>query len=151
MTQPPSFFHFQGNRREAGGAKTWMVVILTFLGVVGLLFMRYGDSVPSQANIDLLEVVNGQEDYFATVGKGRYAASLYDLQKAGMFELQLNSGASSGYAFSLSAGADGKTFTVTARPQEYGSTGTRSYFADQSGVVRYTDLNRAAGPDDPPL
>ncbi len=150
MTQPPSVRDSQGNRKEAGGA-TWIVLILTLLGVGVFLFLCYGESVPSQANINLLEIFNGQENYFATSGRGRYSDSLYDLQKAGMIELQLHSGASSGYAFSLPTGADGKTFSVTARPQEYGTTGTRSHFADQSGVVRYTDGNRSAGPEGPPL
>lgn len=108
-------------------------------------------SPPTQAGIDVSNIVNGQENFFATAGGGRYADSLSDLQQADMIEVQLGSGTKAGYSFSLSTGADGKTFTITARPQQYGQTETRSFFASQTGVVRYTDENRSVGQEDPPL
>lgn len=42
-------------------------------------------------------------------------------------------------------------FTLTARPKSYGKDGVRSYFVDETGTVRGTSDNRAAGPDDPPV
>jgi hypothetical protein len=42
-------------------------------------------------------------------------------------------------------------FTLTARPRSYGKDGVRSYFVDETGIVRGTSNDRAAGPDDPPV
>jgi hypothetical protein len=42
-------------------------------------------------------------------------------------------------------------FTLTARPKSYGKDGVRSYFVDETGIVRGTSDNRAAGPNDPPV
>lgn len=44
-----------------------------------------------------------------------------------------------------------KGFALTARPRDYGKDGVRSYFVDETGIVRGTSDNRAAGPDDPPV
>jgi len=151
MTQPPSVFQPRGNRKEAGGVLVKIIMILAGLAIVIPLLLDYGMSPPSQAGIDVSNIVNGQESYFATVGGGSYAASLSDLQQADMIEVQLGAGTKAGYVFTMTVGADGKTFTITARPQQYGQTETRSFFASQTGVVRYTDENRSAGPDDSPM
>jgi hypothetical protein len=68
-----------------------------------------------------------------------------------MIEVQLGAGAKADYVFTLTTDGAGKTFTITARPDAYGTRGKRNFFANQTGVVRYTDRNRSAGPDDPPL
>jgi len=44
-----------------------------------------------------------------------------------------------------------KGFALTARPGNYGKDGVRSYFVDETSIVRGTSDNRAAGPDDPPV
>ena len=150
-TQPSSVFQSQENRKEAGGVFIKIIMVLAGLAVVIPLLLEYGVSPPTQAGIDVSNIVNGQENFFATAGGGRYADSLSDLQQADMIEVQLGSGTKAGYNFSLSTGADGKTFTITARPQQYGQTETRSFFASQTGVVRYTDENRSAGQEDPLL
>jgi FlaG/FlaF family flagellin (archaellin) len=151
MTQSPSVFQSRENRKEAGGVLIKIIMVLAGLAVVIPFLLEYGTSPPTQAGIDVSNIVNGQENFFATVGGGSYAANLSDLQQADMIEVQLGSGTKAGYEFSLSTGADGTTFTITARPQQYGQTETRSFFASQTGVVRYTDENRSAGPDDTPL
>ena len=42
-------------------------------------------------------------------------------------------------------------FHINARPTRYGVTGLRSYFADQTGSIRATPLDRAATSNDPPI
>jgi hypothetical protein len=44
-----------------------------------------------------------------------------------------------------------KGFTLMARPMSYGKDGVRSYFVDETGIVRGTTENRPAGPDDSPV
>jgi prepilin-type N-terminal cleavage/methylation domain-containing protein len=67
----------------------------------------------------------------------------------------------SGYSFAYTAGAADPgdatcasvtTYTITANPLTYNGTGTRSFFTDQSGVIRGADHAGASGTvADPPL
>lgn len=43
------------------------------------------------------------------------------------------------------------TYTITASPLEFGKTGTRNFFADESGVLRFTTEDRQATANDPPV
>lgn len=61
----------------------------------------------------------------------------------------LGAGAKQGYNFSLTGAAN--VFTATATPQAANVTGTRSFFTDQSGVIRFTDAGGAATVADPPV
>ena len=60
-----------------------------------------------------------------------------------------------GYVFFVIA--DGDKFSVEAIPRDYGEpgtrtgTGTRSFFTDETGVIRYTSEDRPPTADDPPL
>ena len=69
---------------------------------------------------------------------------------------ELASGERSGYRFTLEilndSGNGYPGFTVVAVPKEYGSTGRRSFFIDQTGVIRAADSHGlAATKYDPPL
>ena len=44
-----------------------------------------------------------------------------------------------------------ETWTYTARPVAPGRTGYRSFFADETGVIRATSEDRAANVSDPPI
>ena len=56
----------------------------------------------------------------------------------------------SGYRFSYNK-SSGSEYSVGARPIKYGSDGTKSFFTDESGVIRETSEDRDATADDPPL
>jgi hypothetical protein len=43
------------------------------------------------------------------------------------------------------------SYSVSARPVAYGKTGEHSFFTDESGVIRWTEENRPATAQDPPL
>lgn len=47
----------------------------------------------------------------------------------------LGTGAKSGYSFLLTGSTN--TFTATAIPQTFGTTGNRSFYVDESGVIKY--------------
>jgi hypothetical protein len=58
----------------------------------------------------------------------------------------------SGYRFTyIVHNAREMQYTITARPVEAGGTGTRSFFTDQTGVIRYTQEDREPTVSDPPL
>ena len=104
------------------------------------------------AAADALRTINkAQAEYAKThPGKGS-AASLEDLGPppgAGLIDGDLASGRRYNYTITLSpapSDTSGHTpkYTLTAGPQFYGSFGRRHFFADESGVIRYTAENRA--------
>ena len=92
------------------------------------------------------KIVTAQLDYSEGSGGG-YAMTLLDLR--GPIDPALESGVKDGYVFSMDS--FGNVFTVGARPMIYASTGTRSFFSNESGVIRYTREDRPATVEDPPL
>ncbi len=87
-------------------------------------------------------IVASQISYSMTMGSGSYTADLKALQKAGLNEDLVGSGISGGYVFSISGSSS--EFNVQARPLVFGSTGTRSFFSDQTGIIRYTEADGMA-------
>ena len=60
----------------------------------------------------------------------------------------------SGYRFYyIRAGSTGENgrYTIVARPVQYGTTGNRNFFTDESGVIRFTEEDREPSSSDPPL
>lgn len=84
----------------------------------------------------LEEIYGAQTIYFKA--KSRYT-TLEELVSLGGVSRQLASGAESGYRFALKLAADGQSFTVMTTPTQYGRTGRRSFFMDQTGVLRAED------------
>lgn len=87
-------------------------------------------------------VVASQISYSMTMGSGSYTADLKALQKAGLNEDWVGSGISGGYVFSISG--SNTEFKVQARPLVFGSTGTRSFYSDQTGIIRFTETDGMA-------
>jgi hypothetical protein len=79
-------------------------------------------------------IVNAENNYKETVGKGGYATMdklvAEKLFPAEVFEKY-------GYRFDITVMGD--QFQAVATPREYGKTGKRSFFVDKSGVVRGDD------------
>lgn len=72
-------------------------------------------------------------------------------EHAGLIDPQLASTHEhSGYLFSYEKTSI-DSYTVTATPLDFGKSGTRNFFADQSGVIRATTEDRSATVNDPPL
>jgi type IV pilus assembly protein PilA len=60
----------------------------------------------------------------------------------------------SGYRFTYRSSGSASpiaAYTVVARPVQYGTTGKRSFFSDESGVIRFTSEDREPTASDPPL
>ena len=77
---------------------------------------------------------------------GQYATALSQLgppttagaaegpQAAGLIPASLASGTASGYNFTITASAGG--YAVTAVPKTFGSTGRRTFYSDQTAIIR---------------
>jgi prepilin-type N-terminal cleavage/methylation domain-containing protein len=74
---------------------------------------------------------------------------------AGLIDSVLASGNKSGYNYSYSVVSTDPNGLVTgyalfAKPQIFGTTGTRYFYTDESAVIRYNAATQA-GPSDPPI
>ncbi len=100
--------------------------------------------------------------YSTTYGVG-FPATLADLGTSGasasstgaqLIDSVLASGAKSGYTFTYAAGTAANnvipTYSLNASPITPGQTGTRYFYTDQSGVIRY-NLSQVASSSDQPL
>jgi prepilin-type N-terminal cleavage/methylation domain-containing protein len=65
----------------------------------------------------------------------------------------LGNGVKQGYNFAAAPGppSDAPAYQATAQPINPGKTGVKSYFVDQSGVIRFEGQGAVAGPGSPPL
>ena len=83
-----------------------------------------------------------QTQYYSQFG--RYANSLLELgppaggqegpSAANLIPADLSKGQKSGYKFTMTGGPGG--YTISAVPEAFGNTGRRTFFSDQSGVIR---------------
>jgi type IV pilus assembly protein PilA len=88
---------------------------------------------------------------------GRYAQSLRELgppdsglssaASAGLINSALANGILGGYHFTLTGTPD--TYAVEASPVTYGSSGVKSFYIDQTGVLRVTDRQEPATVNSP--
>ncbi|HSE18065.1 MAG TPA: DUF4190 domain-containing protein [Pyrinomonadaceae bacterium] len=82
----------------------------------------------------------------ATRGEGRFG-TLNELAADNLIDLKLSTGTKNGYHFTVEVTTDELNypgFTVVARPLTYRTDGIRSFYIDQTGVIRGAD--NAGGP-----
>jgi hypothetical protein len=84
-------------------------------------------------------IAAGQDSYKSTAGNGSYGTLDELIEKKMLSQEMLDK---YGYKFQLTTGANG--FEAVATPQEYGKTGKRSFFIDQTRIVRGDD--KGGGP-----
>jgi hypothetical protein len=104
---------------------------------------------------DLRTIHAAQITYSATTGGGNYGTfnQLYELS---LISQRLASGSIHGYIFTCTIVARTNTtqasFKVSAVPVKYGTSGLRSFYIDEIGVLRGADKNGApADENDPPI
>ena len=76
--------------------------------------------------VDTAEVMNYSQ-------YGKYASSLQELAQAGMIPASSAQDTKGGYRFTLSSSSSG--YEIHADPVEFGKTGRRSFYSDQSAVI----------------
>lgn len=105
---------------------------------------------------DMRAAHSAEETYRATIGNGNYG-TLAQLAQAGLLRSQLSTGAFRGYSYTylildFIPRTQPASFKLWARPQTYGTTAIRSFYIDNSGVLRGGDKNGGnADQNDPPI
>ena len=96
----------------------------------------------------LSTIRSAQTSYRTTNGEGRYG-TLEELVAAGLLDEHF---ARERGEYDVELTAYGERFEVTATPKQYGKTGRRSFFLDESGVIRAADhKGKPATAQDPPI
>lgn len=141
-----------------------------------LLLMLVAVAIPSNLRtrrepnpamaVGSLRAINVAEVTYADTYKTGFSPNLAALQdggagaspsatRAGLIDGVLAGGKKTGYTFVYSPGPKNQagrivSYTVVARPLD-DTCGNRSFFTDESGVIRQTEANRAATVKDPAL
>ncbi|MGH9870975.1 MAG: hypothetical protein ACRD9S_00640 [Pyrinomonadaceae bacterium] len=87
----------------------------------------------------LRTLFKAETTYKSTTGNGDYG-TLEELRKARMIDRVLAESHRYGYLFSIISEKP-SSFEITAVPRTYGRTGRRSFYMDETGVIRAADKN----------
>jgi hypothetical protein len=99
----------------------------------GSIAENEGCTIHSMRTVHSAEVT-----YFSTTGGNTNYAGLAGLAADGLINASLASGQLRGYSISVTATGPAR-YRATAVPQIYGTTGIKSFFVDESGVIRAAD------------
>jgi prepilin-type N-terminal cleavage/methylation domain-containing protein len=125
-----------------------IIALLAAIAIPNLLRARLNAN--ESAAIGAMQTISTAAQSYRSAN-ATYPSQLSDLSGATppYIDSVLGGGAKHGYNFALTGSTN--TFTATARPQTFGTTGNRSFFVDESGVIRYTTADAAATVDDNPI
>lgn len=124
-----------------------IIALLAAIAIPNLIRARL--SANEAAAETAIRTINTAAQSYRAVGT-TFPASLAVLATATppYIDSVLGSGSKNGYNFAITSGTN--TFSATARPQNFATSGTRSFFVDESGVIRYTNADaQATAADDP--
>jgi type IV pilus assembly protein PilA len=117
-----------------------LVIITVALPVMARILMNSAETIVIR---EVQTIAQAQTQYQSQFG--RYAATLAELgpahgaadspAAAGLIPAKLASGEKDGYLFTLTSTAGG--YVVSATPKSFGSTGRRTFYLDQNGVVHH--------------
>lgn len=153
---------------ERGFAGFALYFVLFFLSISAQSLIAHSRKASPEASaIASLRTINTAEAAYAGIYGTGYSPSLSTLGPppegreptaldAGLVDPLLAIGQKSGYTFTYAPGAvDSRgrvmKYTVFARPVKFGETGKRSFYTDETGLMRATGEDRPATVQDPAI
>jgi len=128
-----------------------VVAIIALLAAIAIpSFLRARLNANESAAVSALHTISTAAQSYRSVNP-KYPGALTSLSSANppYIDSVLGSGTKQGYNFYLEGYT--YTFSATARPVTYQRTGVRSFYVDESGIIRYTTANASATSTDPVL
>ncbi|MGH9581217.1 MAG: prepilin-type N-terminal cleavage/methylation domain-containing protein [Terriglobales bacterium] len=170
--RPPALATQQGKKRQTARGFTLieLLIVVAIILIIAAIaipnFMRSRMAANEAGAVSSCRnIVTAQVVYSTTYSRG-YSQLLSDLKpppgggmpnatNAGLLDDVLTRGTKHGYQFfytPIDVDGDGQpeAFTIVANPVVMGSSGSRGFYTDQTGVVRQKN-NGVAGPADPPI
>jgi len=136
-----------------------IILIIAAIAIPNLIKSKMAANEASAVG-SIRTINTGEVNYAASCPNVGFSLQLSHLNTggcvagAGIIDAVLGAGAKSGYTFAETGvpGADllNDTYSATAVPAAPGTTGTRYFYSDQTGVIRY-GLNSAATVASSPL
>ena len=109
------------------------------------LLASYRAANEGSAQASLRTLYSAEATYQATRGQGKYG-TLDELAAEGLIDAKLATGMKNGYVFTVEVTTteeDYSGFTVVGVPETYRKTGIRSFYIDETGVIRAGDNHGA--------
>jgi type IV pilus assembly protein PilA len=149
------------NRQGGFSLIELLIVIAIILVIVTIAVPQYNKQMMSAhetAAIQAIRTVHAvQTQYYSQFG--RYATSMTELgppasgaagpNAADLIAADFATGKKSGYIFTVSATPTG--YAVSAVPEQFGGSGRRTFFSDQTMVIRNNWSQEAANVNSPPI
>jgi len=135
------------NRRRRGFSLMELLIVVAILMIIGAVAVpriniALMSAKESAATREIHNLITAQTQYMSSYQ--RYATSLTELgpptsgqagpSGADLISKDMASGTKNGYKFQMVQTPQG--FNVIAVPVQFGNTGRRTFFADQTGVIR---------------
>lgn len=145
-------------RRESGFTLIEIMIVVAIITAMAALaissMLRARHNANEAAAIAATRtILNGIQNYYVNSLPHAYPNSLADLatptSNPPYIDSVLASGTKQGYTFTYNL-INSETFTLNAEPVYLGKTGTRRFYADETGVIRANQTGQA-GPNDPPI
>jgi type IV pilus assembly protein PilA len=118
-----------------------LVPIMLAIAIPNLLASRMAAN-EGAAMSSLRSIHAAEQTYYSTAGNRSYG-TLTDLQSQSLIPPELANGIKWGYRFKVEVSKNG--FAATAVPTEYQSSGRRSFFIDETGILRAEDSHGLEG------
>jgi prepilin-type N-terminal cleavage/methylation domain-containing protein len=119
-----------------------IIAIIAAIAIPNLIEARKGSN--EAAAIGALRTLTTAQSIFREGDKDKngvldYATSLTQLNTSNLVDSVLSSGTKQGYVFSLPTSPDSRfQWSAQAVPANPGKSGDRSFFVDESGVIRFS-------------
>ncbi len=151
----------QRNSRRGFSLTELLIVIAIILIIVAAALPRLTRArmfAEETAAIRAVSVMHtAQTQYYSQFG--RYAASLAELgppasgaagpNGADLLDRELGEGRKGGYMFAIQGNPQG--YIITAQPKQFGTNGSRTFYSDQTQIIRNRFSNEPATPQDPEI